>query len=137
MSASSEFIVTASTVLPGGADDLGIGVMSSIWPEPVSDLAAGDAVLGGVGECLGSDGGVWRFDIPLPADAALGGSGGRPPLARPFRMVRVSARRCCALSCCCLPTRVRARVSMSLVSSSIRLCTMCGCGGIGGVTGRL
>ena len=30
----------------------------------------------------------------LPGLAAGGGTGGRPPLPRPFRMLRVSVRRC-------------------------------------------
>lgn len=65
-----------------------------------------------------------------------GGSGGRPPLPSPLRILRVSAKRCCARSCCPRETSVRDRVNMSDVSSSMRRCTIDGCGGIGGVAGR-
>lgn len=78
--------MTGSTVELGGPEERGIGVSAS---DPFSERA------GGEGFRRRDAAGEVRFEIPLPADIAEapGGNGGRPPLARPLRIVRVSVSR--------------------------------------------
>ena len=117
----------------------GIGPEEKVWCEVLVFADVGDGVRrrSGVAVEVGDE-------VSPTDDGALlgdfiwevGGIGGRPPLPRPLRIDRVSVRRCCARSCWPRDTRVRARVSMSDVRSSIRRWTTRGWGGIGGVLGH-
>lgn len=92
-------MVTESTEEDGGCEERGADVTESRpRSEAVSERPSGECARGEP-ECFGAGrgggaGGVLRFDIPGTVGVVmLGGSGGRPPFARPLRMVRVSDRR--------------------------------------------
>jgi hypothetical protein len=77
------------------------------------------------GNCVDLDDGELGGSPILPESLvgdlpALGGRGGRLPLPRPFRILRVSVKRWYARSCCPRETSVNALVNMSEVSNSIR-----------------
>src|SRR3569833_4319510 len=99
---------------PLTADDVAEAVGDGVCFRSGVAAMVGDASLAGWG--------VDGVDL-LPGS---GGTGGRPPLPRPLRMDRVSLSGVWARSCWPRLTSVSARVSRSDVSSSMRLCTMCG-----------
>ena len=106
---------------------------------PGAAVKPDDSDWGGEG-CLSGESleglGEW-LEVPFILGVCACGMGGKPPLARPLRIERVSWSRWCARSCWPRETRYNARVSMSDVSNSMRRWTIEWCGGIGGVGGRL
>lgn len=99
------------------------GILPTVWFElfVVADVGEGVPRRSGVALDVGDEFSV--FDgapcVWWALFEGVGGMGGKPPFPRPLRMVLVSFKRCCARSCCPRETRVRARVSISEVRSSI------------------
>jgi hypothetical protein len=112
-----------------GAAELGAEVGEGVRRRSGVVVEVGDDVVVVAGAFVGPAPGLGDF-------CGGGGIGGRPPLPRPLRMERVSFRSRCARSCWPRETRVKARVSMSEVRSSMRRCTTLGCGGMGGLFGH-